>query len=146
MIRWLLLALAVLALGWGVRWLWRRWRRGLHGKALTGRIAEYHDNGRMKAEYHVVDGMLHGPWLRWDEQGNKLAEGAYERGAVHGVEVEYGPGGVKASETPWAQGRRHGTATVYDEAGRPARQLCYLQDTPDQPAHDGPCSEDELAR
>lgn len=112
--------------------------------SITGRVTELHANGRMKLEKHFRDGVLHGPWISWDEQGNKTGEGAFDRGMVHGTEVDYGPGGIKQREVPWVGGRRHGTAKVYDAEGKVAKLLCYVHDETDKPRHEGACSAQEL--
>ncbi len=141
---WIVL-LALLAVVWLVRWLVLRWHKTLHGKPLSGRLVEHHPNGRIRTERNLLDGMMHGPWFVWDEDGNKLSEGAYDHGIVQGLEIDYAPNGVKVRETPWVQGRRHGTATVHDAAtGKVVRELCYVHADTDKPAHEGPCSEAEI--
>jgi hypothetical protein len=143
--RWLLLAPVLYLLAWLARSMIQRWQRTLRGRPLSGRLAEYHGNGRLKSERHVLDGTMHGPWIVWDEQGNKVAEGAYDHGIVHGLEIDYDGNGVKIRETPWTQGRRHGTARAYDpKNGQVAREMCYVAAETDQPAHDGPCTDAEL--
>lgn len=141
---WLVLA-ALVAVVWLVRWLVLRWYRTLHGTPLSGRLVENHPNGRIRSERNLLDGMMHGPWYLWDDEGNKLSGGAYDHGIVHGREIDYGPNGVKIRETPWVHGRRHGTATVYDPAsGKVVRELCFIHADTDKPAHDGPCSDAEI--
>lgn len=140
-----LLVLFLVAIGAAalVRYLRGRWLQTRSG-AATGRVVEYHANGRMKLEKSLQAGVLHGPWIAWDEDGNKLAEGAFDRGMVQGTEVDYGPGGVKLREVAWVGGRRHGTAKVYDKDGKVEKLLCYVHDETDKPRHDGACSADEL--
>ncbi len=135
------------ALTFGLIWLWRVLVPGLRKvvtRPLTGKTIENHSNGRMKSERQFKDGMMHGPWILWDENGNKLAEGAYDRGIVHGTEIDYASNGVKARETPWAYGRRHGTAKVYDSTGKILKLLTYIHSETDKPTHDGPASDAEL--
>lgn len=138
MIRWLLLTAVLTGIAQLARFVLRRWRLRIAGTPLTGRLTEHHANGRMKSERHVRDGMMHGPWLLWDAQGNKVGEGAYDRGIVHGLEVDYGPGGVKQRETPWVQGRRHGIAREYGTDGEVVREQAHVQD-------DGACTAAEIA-
>ena len=113
-------------------------------QTVTGKVTDLHPNGRMKLEKHLRDGVLHGPWISWDEQGNKTGEGAFDRGMVHGTEIDYGTGGIKQREVPWIGGRRHGTAKAYDAEGKVTKLLCYVHDETDKPRHEGACSAQEL--
>ena len=132
------------AIGLAVRWLWQKWRARLRGTPLSGRLVDNYANGRPRSERHVEDGMLHGPWITWDEQGNKVAEGHYHRGIVHGREVDYGPGGVRLREVNWVNGRRHGLAREYAADGRVVRELTYVHAENDKPRHEGVPTESEL--
>jgi hypothetical protein len=117
MTRWILLTALLVGIARLGRFALEKWRLRVTGTPLTGRLTEFHANGRMKSERHVQDGMMHGPWLLWDEHGSKVGEGAYDRGIVHGLEVDFGADGVKLRETPWVQGRRHGIAREYGMDG-----------------------------
>ena len=141
--RLLVLMLVVMAVTTLLRYLRLKWQQTRSG-ATTGRVVEYHPNGRMKLEKHLQAGVLHGPWLSWDEAGNKVAEGAFDRGMVHGTEIDYGPGGIKQREVPWVGGRRHGTAKAYDSDGKVVKLLCYVHDESDKAQHEGACSTEEL--
>lgn len=132
----------------GMRALWRRIRRDERtlptGASGSVRKVTYHDNGRMKSERYLLDGVMHGPWMLWDEAGNKLAEGHHKHGMLDGLEVRYGGDGQKLSETRWVEGRRHGTATSYAPDGAVAGQLCYIHaEDQAEPAHEGPCTDAE---
>ncbi len=116
------------------------------GRDGSVRRVTHHDNGRMKTERHILDGVMQGPWMVWDEEGNKTSEGEYHKGMMHGQEIHYGTDGQKVSETSWLEGRRHGTQTEFDASGETVKQLCYVHaDDGDPPRHGGPCSEEDLA-
>ena len=148
-LRILLFAALAFAVMWGLRRLMRRIRRGEQSlpteKGGVIRKVTYHDNGRMKTERYILDGVMHGPWMIWDEDGNKLAEGHHKDGMLDGDEVRYGDDGQKTREISWVEGRRHGTTTDYDDDGKPAKQLCYVHaDEGMPPAREGPCTQDDL--
>lgn len=145
---WLFGAL-IFVLFWGGRRLLRRLRNAEQSlpteRGGVIRKVTHHDNGRMKTERYLLDGVMHGPWMIWDEDGNKLAEGHHKDGMLDGAEIRYGSDGQKLREISWVEGRRHGTTTEHDADGKPAQRLCYVhaeEGTP--PAHDGPCAQDEL--
>jgi hypothetical protein len=144
MIRLLFLLGLALAVALGVRSLLQRWQARLRGQPLSGRMVDNYANGRPRSERYVEDGMLHGPWITWDEQGNKVAEGHYVRGIVHGLEVDYSPGGVRKREVNWVNGRRHGLAREYGAAGQVVRELTYVHAEDDKPRHDGAPTDSEL--
>lgn len=143
MIRIVFTVALVLLVAWWVYKLAMRLQAKVRGTPLSGKLVEYHPNGRVSVERMVRDGMMDGPWMTWDADGNKLAEGAYEKGIVHGTEVDYGANGVKVREVQWAHGRRHGTARVWDTPDGEPRLLCYVHADDDKAAHDGACSRSE---
>ncbi len=148
-LRLLFYAALVFGVIWVMRRLWRRLRRGEQSlpteKGGVVRKVTYHDNGRMKSERYLLDGSMHGPWMIWDEDGNKLAEGHHSRGMLDGTEVRYNKDGLKLSEVNWVEGRRHGTSTEYDAQGKPASRLCYVHaEEGAPPVHERSCAQDEL--
>ena len=40
----------------------------------------YHDNGQVQQEGFYKDGKVHGQWVSYDENGNKVAMGQYQNG------------------------------------------------------------------
>ncbi len=148
-LRMLFFAALVFAVFWAMRRLFRRMRNREQSlpteRGGVIRKVTHHDNGRMKSERYLLDGVMHGPWMIWDEDGNKLAEGHHKAGMLDGVEVRYDNDGKKLSEVHWVEGRRHGTTIEYDANGKPAKQLCYVHAEEGMPpAREGPCAQDEL--
>ncbi|GEM_PF-3357378 len=70
------------------------------------RKVTYHDNGRMASERYLMDGVMHGPYMLWDTQGNKIAEGEYRNGMLHGTEQRFGDDGRLIASVQWVEGRR----------------------------------------
>jgi antitoxin component YwqK of YwqJK toxin-antitoxin module len=46
----------------------------------TGEYREYHDNGTLKLEIQIRNGLKHGTWRIWDELGNLRYEMGYRDG------------------------------------------------------------------
>lgn len=45
----------------------------------------FHDNGKIQQQGLYKKGKLHGKWVSYNAQGNKVAEGTYENGAKVGT-------------------------------------------------------------
>lgn len=98
-------------------------------------------NKKNSYSYQAKDGVLHGLYVLYDENGNKIIESKYENGKLKGEKqiwyksgklrsienyennmltgkkIAYYPTGIKQSEIFYNNGNRHGAATEWDEFG-----------------------------
>lgn len=44
----------------------------------------YHDNGEVAQQGYFLNGQLHGEWVMFDPQGDKMASGTYDQGKKTG--------------------------------------------------------------
>ncbi len=56
------------------------WKKG----ALQGVQTEFHKNGKLKTQYEVIGGSIHGKYVTFHESGMKELEGVYQKGLQQG--------------------------------------------------------------
>ncbi len=74
--------------------------------------------GRKSAAWSYRDGVLHGAWHEWHDNGQKQRERTFVDGQQHGPEVGWHANGQKAVERLYEAGRPTGSLTEWDDAGR----------------------------
>ncbi len=114
---------------------------GPDNQLYTGIHKEYHENGTLKMEMTIADGVIdgdvhlyfdngkahelraykkgemHGRWLTWNKQGQKIAEAGYEQGQKHGKWYIWNEEGVLLYDMSYTHGERSGTWKMYNEKG-----------------------------
>jgi len=58
-------------------------------------------SGEVYLERTYKDGVLHGPWRSYYDNGQTWSEGNYENGKMNGLEKTYTPSGELAVESHW---------------------------------------------
>jgi len=53
-------------------------------KSYTGKVVLYYDNGQLKHEENLYEGIKHGKYLDWFKCGQKKTEGQYVYGKRNG--------------------------------------------------------------
>lgn len=116
-------------------------RNFFNSKNLDGSKKSKWLNKKNSYSHEAKDGLLHGLYVLYDENGNKISESNYEKGKLkggkqtwykngkpHGIEnyendmlsgkkVTFYPTGTKQSEIFYNSGNRHGAAMEWDEFG-----------------------------
>lgn len=83
---------------------WKDERFALDGKPFTGTAEQRHRDGRLKARYRYLDGM------------------------IHGLVEEWYANGLKSAETNFEKNQRHGSNTYWDEAGKVIKKQRWDRD------------------
>ncbi|NGX39176.1 MAG: hypothetical protein KR126chlam1_00498 [Chlamydiae bacterium] len=110
----------------------------VNGRA-NGRYLEWHENGTLKIEAHVIEGLAdlginaQKSWLFdkeslvWDERGHLEAEFLYELGSLNNQAKYYFPSGKIKKTIPYFHGVIEGTLFTYDEEGEVLEEIFYKQ-------------------
>ncbi len=86
----------------------------------------YYKNGQKKSVSTFNDeGVLHGRFTSWDQNGTKLAEVLYRLGKKENYTTYYENGQKKETITYNDEGDRHGLTTYWDENGNKGSQAQY---------------------
>lgn len=59
------------------------------GKAYTGKVKDYADNGKLKAEGGMKEGFPEGSWIYYNANGTLKSQGAYKDGVKDSVWFDY---------------------------------------------------------
>lgn len=70
-----------------------------------GRYREWYQNGQLKYEYHYDMGKKTGTWLSWYEDGTRYTERNFRNDLVHGKVLVYDERGKLAKEYDYKDGR-----------------------------------------
>ena len=71
------------------------------------------------------DGKQHGPYVEYDEKGNRLKVGVFVEGVSAGVWTEFDVRGTKRREYEAADGRLHGHERIYNGRGQLIKENWY---------------------
>ncbi|MBK9291467.1 MAG: hypothetical protein IPM52_07555 [Bacteroidetes bacterium] len=92
---------------------------------------QYHPNGVKSMEGPLKDGLRHGEWKSWYEDGNLWSVGSFVNGLRHGKGIVYHPNGKKFIEGAYLNGERVGKWYWWDEEGRSITELEALKIAPE---------------
>lgn len=90
----------------------------INGKRTAIREIQYHPNGVKSMEGPLKDGLRHGEWKSWYEDGSLWSVGSFVNGLRHGKGIVYHPNGKKFIEGAYIHGERSGKWMWWDEDGR----------------------------
>jgi antitoxin component YwqK of YwqJK toxin-antitoxin module len=80
-------------------------------------IKEYYDNGKLKMECEISDGMKHGKMIEYYPNGNILSLSNWVNDTIHGFDIHYYESGMIKSTSKWYKGQLNGYLVKYDESG-----------------------------
>jgi antitoxin component YwqK of YwqJK toxin-antitoxin module len=80
----------------------------------NGKKIEYYDNGEIKVEYFVQNGLINGTIKYYHENGNLKKVGSILNGVQEGKFIEYDEDGVKTAEYFKSHGEVNGVLTIYE--------------------------------
>ena len=84
-----------------------------NGKLFNGVLYDKFENGNLKFEFDVVDGLKHGLYNEYDVNGNLLNQRQYNNDFQHGFDVLLKPSGKKIKESKFLNGK-HIKSIHYD--------------------------------
>lgn len=99
---------------------------GAAAEPYTGTRATFYLDGQPAAELHFADGLEHGTYTIWNENGDRQRLTHYENGQLNGQDVVWFDNGRKRSESYYKAGRLHGVWTTWTRRGSVKSQACYF--------------------
>ena len=92
----------------------------------SGETVEYHPNGAVKMRGKLNDnGMRHGLWISFYDNGIKWSEAYYIDGVLDGHSITFFPNGKVRYIGEYKNGDKTGTWKFYDEAGELVKEENY---------------------
>ncbi len=98
-----------------------------NGKPFSGVGVSYYCNGQKKHEETYSQGLAHGTWNYWYENGSKAQEVRYISNIFDGLEIEWYENGQKKSEISWSKGALHGMWVSWYSSGQKEGEVVYFQ-------------------
>jgi antitoxin component YwqK of YwqJK toxin-antitoxin module len=90
-------------------------------------IKELHENGKLKLEYQVKNGMFNGYRKTYMDSGQLISEEYFSKDKKDGIETRYYDNGKKLSVFNWLQGLRNGHSEWYYMNGNPKKEFNYKE-------------------
>ena len=84
---------------------------------FTGTWKKWRSDGTLKERLEVREGIPHGRFISWHEEGPKASEGLYKNGKMHGNLSCWYHNGQKRLESFYKDGVEHGIVSVWDYDG-----------------------------
>jgi antitoxin component YwqK of YwqJK toxin-antitoxin module len=84
---------------------------------VDGQVYLYFSNGVTNEIRSYKEGEMHGQWITWNEQGQKIAEAEYYDGLKHGKWYVWNDEGVLLYDMSYNHGARSGTWKMFDHTG-----------------------------
>ena len=82
------------------------------GKPYSGSGVAFYCNGQKKHQETFNNGLGHGTWSYWHEDGKKAQEIRYLEKQFDGLETEWFENGQKKAEVRWSKGDLHGLSVT----------------------------------
>lgn len=93
----------------------------------TGTYREYYDNGTLRLEIQIKDGLPQGSYIVYFENRKPKEIRSYNNGKLHGLWRTYDISGQLLSEAEYQNDKKHGTWRVWDELGTLRYEMIYYQ-------------------
>lgn len=84
---------------------------------LDGSVVYFYPSGNRKETGSYREGLKHGVWERYEDNGVKTAQGNYNEGKKDGVWLVWDANGVKRFEMKYKDGEKVDTWFEYDSTG-----------------------------
>ena len=91
----------------------------------TGDYREYYDNGTIKLEMQIGNGVPEGTYVIYFENRKPQEIRSYRGGKLHGLWRTYDISGQLISEAEYRTGEKHGTWRIWDELGTQRYEMNY---------------------
>src|SRR6056297_2916344 len=78
------------------------------GELYTGIYKEYFENGNLKLEASIKEGVYDGITILYFKSGNRKEQRAYREGKMDGTWINWNPNEVKIGLANYKDGKKHG--------------------------------------
>jgi antitoxin component YwqK of YwqJK toxin-antitoxin module len=96
---------------------------------FNGEHLTYFDNGNVKAKQTVVDGISHGAYTLYHENGVVREQGAFDNGKKTGEWKRYGEQNQLVGIANFVDGQKHGNWKIWDNNGVLRYDMSYQNDS-----------------
>jgi len=96
-----------------------------NGKPFTGTYQEYFENGQVKSQMEIVQGLLNGQVKVYFPSGELNEIRSYIKGEKSGRWETWNAQGVKVAEANFLNGKKNGKWYVWDEKGTLRYDMTY---------------------
>lgn len=93
----------------------------------TGNYREYYDNGTLRLEIQISDGVPEGTYVVYFENRKPKEIRSYLQGKLHGLWRSYDVSGQLISEAEYKNDKKHGTWRIWDELGIQRYEMNYYE-------------------
>ena len=93
----------------------------------TGDLREHYDNGTLKREIQIKDGVPEGAYVIYFENRKPKEVRSYKQGNLHGLWRKYDISGQLISEAEYKDSKKHGTWRIWDELGVQRYEMNYYE-------------------
>lgn len=102
------------------------YRDKLQSIPYTGYHREYYDNGTLRLEMQIADGVPEGTFVVYFEENRKPQEiRSYRNGKLNGLWRTYDIAGQLIQEAEYNDGEKNGTWRIWDESGTLRYEMNY---------------------
>ena len=91
---------------------------GNSDRTYTGWIKDRYKSGTIQNLYQLKDGILHGTWTTWRENGKKEDESTWKNDKLDGLAMTWHENGEKESEGNYKDGKHEGLQTFWYANGQ----------------------------
>jgi antitoxin component YwqK of YwqJK toxin-antitoxin module len=84
---------------------------------LNGEAVTWYKNGQVRRKGNYCNGMISGPWIFFDVQGNRIIEANYKDDNLNGLYTHLYTNGRVKEKGEFLQNNRAGKWVCYDEKG-----------------------------
>jgi len=93
----------------------------------NGAYIQYYENGNIKTESHIVEGILNGITTVYFENGQKNEVRAYKNGKKDGTWIVWNAEGVKVAQASYKKDKKDGMWMIWDNEGNLFYEIEYFK-------------------
>ena len=90
------------------------------------KVTEYYDNGKIKIEGTVVNGLQEGETIEYYSNGVVKSKGTFVNGKPHGTILSFDQEGHLVEKAHWAKGKLQGEVILFYKSGKPHITVNYF--------------------
>jgi antitoxin component YwqK of YwqJK toxin-antitoxin module len=93
----------------------------------SGTYLQYYENGNVKIEYHLAEGILNGVTTLYFENGQKSEVRSYKNGRKDGIWCVWNTEGVKVAQASYKNDKKDGIWIIWDNEGNLLYEIEYFR-------------------
>jgi len=93
----------------------------------NGTYIQYYENGNIKTESHIIEGVLNGITTVYFENGQKNEIRSYKSGMKDGTWYVWNTEGVKVAQANYKKDKKEGKWLIWDNEGKLTYEIEYFR-------------------